>query len=117
MNTIKEHDFDPKFAQVRPELIELADKLLTLGGVQENEYFAFCKLGLIYRNQGWRECLITNRLAFDRTKMEYLTYQMPNGKVYKMAFNMTAELVTKNPTLRLTTINLSNYITTDIFEK
>ena len=64
--TIKEKDFK-SFAQVRPEVVELADRLVDLLPIREDEHFAFVRVGLIYRNQAFRECLLTGRRVTLRT--------------------------------------------------
>jgi len=116
--TIKEKDFRPS-AQVRPEIVELADRLLGLGGVRDDESFSYVRVGLIYRNQGWRECLLTHRVTQqnylkcrDENKPyndTYATYQMPNGKVYKVAVDIGRECAIYE-TLRITTFDLDEHI-------
>ena len=105
---IKEKDFKA-FAQVRPEIVELADRLLELGGVRDDEHFAFARVGLIYRNQAFRECLLTGRVS-DSSKKEYATYQMPNGKVYKVAVDIFTEQFADDVTLRVATYDLDEHI-------
>ena len=87
--TIQEKDFRP-FAQARPELVELANKLLSLTQAKDDEHFSFVRVGLIFRNQAFRECVLTGRLSGGKKK-EFATYQMPNGKVYKVAIDMVEE--------------------------
>lgn len=116
--TIKEKDFRPS-AQVRPEVVELADRLLGLGGVRDDESFSYVRVGLIYRNQGFRECLLTHRLTQqnylkcrDENKPyndTYATYQMPNGKVYKVAVDIGKEQLICE-TLRVATYDLDEHI-------
>ena len=106
--TIKEKDFK-SFAQVRPEIVELADRLLELGGVRDDEHFAFVRVGLIYRNQAFRECLLTGR-AVSGTKDTYATYQMPNGKVYKVAVDISKEQLAEDVTLCVTTYDIDEHI-------
>lgn len=106
--TIKEKDFK-SFAQVRPEVVELADRLLELGGVRDDEHFAFVRVGLIYRNQAFRECLLTGR-AVSGPKDTYATYQMPNGKVYKVAVDIAKEQLAEDVTLCVCTFDLDEHI-------
>ena len=106
--TIKEKDFKA-FAQVRPEVVELADRLLELGGVRDDEHFAFARVGLIYRNQAFRECLLTGRVS-GSSKKEYATYQMPNGKVYKVAVDIFTEQFADDVTLRVATYDIDEHI-------
>lgn len=106
--TIKEIDFK-SFAQVRPEVVELADRLLELGGVRDDEHFAFVRVGLIYRNQAWRECLLTGRVG-GSSKKEYATYQMPSGKVYKVAVDIFTEQFADDVTLRVATYDIDEHI-------
>ena len=106
--TIKEIDFK-SFAQVRPEVVELADRLLELGGVRDDEHFAFVRVGLIYRNQAFRECLLTGRIS-GGSKKEYATYQMPNGKVYKVAVDMVTEQMAEDVTLCVCPFDLDEHI-------
>jgi hypothetical protein len=105
--TIQEKDFKP-FAQVRPEIVDLADRLVALLPLRDDEHFAFTRVGLIYRNQGWRECLLTGRSA-SSPKREYAVYQMPNGKAYKVAIDMIDEQLYKE-TLRVATYDLDEHI-------
>ena len=108
--TIKEIDFTHNpFAQVRPEIVELADRLLELGGVRDDEHFAFVRVGLIYRNQAFRECLLTGRIS-GGSKKEYATYQMPNGKVYKVAIDMVTEQMAEDVTLCVCPFDLDEHI-------
>lgn len=98
--TIQEKDFKLS-AQVRPEIVQLADRLLESGGVRDNEAFSYVRVGLIYRNQAWRECLLTHRVtnqSYNECRDSgkpyldtYATYQMPNGKVYKVAVDIAKE--------------------------
>ena len=106
--TIKEKDFK-SFAQVRPEIVELADRLLELGGVRDDEHFAFARVGLIYRNQAFRECLLTGRVS-GSSKKEYATYQLPSGKVYKVAVDIVAEQFAEDVTLRVATYDIDEHI-------
>jgi hypothetical protein len=105
--TIKEKDFKA-FAQVRPEIVELADRLLELGGVRDDEHFAFARVGLIYRNQAFRECLLTGRVS-GSSKDTYATYQMPNGKAYKVAVDIVNEQLYAD-TLRVATYDIDEHI-------
>jgi len=118
--TIKEKDFTQNpFAQVRPEIVELADRLLELGGVRDDEHFAFVRVGLIYRNQAFRECLLTGRFvkrSFKESRLSgkdhndtYATYQMPNGKVYKVAVDIGKEQLICE-TLRVATYDIDEHI-------
>ena len=105
--TIKEKDFK-SFAQVRPEIVKLADRLVALLPLRDDEHFAFTRVGLIYRNQAWRECLLTGRCA-SSPKREYDVYQMPNGKAYKVAVDMIDEQLHKG-TLRVATYDLDEHV-------
>jgi hypothetical protein len=104
--TIKEKDFK-SFAQVRPEIVELADRLVDLLPIRDDEHFAFTRVGLIYRNQAWRECLLTGR-AVSGTKDTYATYQMPNGKAYKVAVDIVFEQ--NEETLRVATYDIDEHV-------
>lgn len=104
--TIKEKDFKA-FAQVRPEIVELADRLVDLLPIRDDEHFAFARVGLIYRNQAWRECLLTGRVS-GSSKKEYATYQMPNGKAYKVAVDIVFEQ--NEETLRVATYDIDEHI-------
>jgi hypothetical protein len=44
----------------------------------------------IFRNQGWRDGIITHRISKGK-KTEYVTYSMPNGRIFKVAVDMIAE--------------------------
>ena len=116
--TIKEKDFK-SFAQVRPEIVQLADQLVDLLPLRDDEHFAFTRVGLIYRNQSWRECLLTgrsvsrsfsdSRLSGKDHKDTYATYQMPNGKAYKVAVDIGKEqLITE--TLRVATYDIDEHV-------
>ena len=105
--TIKEIDFK-SFAQLRPEIVELADRLVALLPLREDEHFAFTRVGLIYRNQGWRECLLTGR-ASGGSKKEYAVYEMPNGTAYKVAVDMIDEQLHQG-TLRVATYDLVEHV-------
>ena len=93
--TIKQKDFQPS-AQVRPEIVEFADRLLGLGGVRDDEHFAYVRVGHIYRNQAFRECLLTGRAVTKSLKSTYVTYKMPNGKVYKVAIDSALENIAQD---------------------
>ena len=116
--TIKEKDFKSS-AKVRPEIVELADRLVALLPLRDDEHFAFTRVGLIYRNQAFRECLLTGRVvarSFKESRLSgkdhkdtYATYQLPNGKVYKVAVDIGKEqLITE--TLRVATYDLDEHI-------
>ena len=118
--TIKEKDFTQNpFAQVRPEIVELADRLLELGGVRDDEHFAFVRVGLIYRNQAFRECLLTGRRvtrSYKQSRLSgkdhndtYATYQLPSGKAYKVAVDISKEQLIYE-TLRVATYDLDEHI-------
>ena len=117
--TIKEIDFK-SFAQVRPEIVQLADRLVALLPLREDEHFAFTRVGLIYRNQAWRECLLTHRVTQqdylkcrDENKPykdTYATYQMPNGKVYKVAIDIVKEMLAEDVTLCVCPFDLDEHI-------
>ena len=104
--TIQEKDFQ-SFAQVRPAIVQLADRLVDLLPIRDDEHFAFVRVGLIYRNQAWRECLLTGR-AGGGSELEYATYQMPNGKAYKVAVDIVFEQ--NGETLRVATYDLDEHI-------
>lgn len=104
--TIKEKDFK-SFAQVRPEIVELADRLVDLLPLRDDEHFAFTRVGLIYRNQAWRECLLTGRVS-GGSKKEYAVYQMPNGKAYKVAVDIVFEQ--NEETLRVATYDIDEHV-------
>ena len=106
--TIQEKDFK-RFAQVRPELVQLADRLVDLLPLRDDEHFGFTRVGLIYRNQAFRECLLTGR-STRGSKNTYATYQMPNGKAYKVAVDITQEQLDDNVTLRVCPIDLDEHI-------
>lgn len=116
--TIKEKDFRLS-AQARPEIVELADRLLELGGVRDDESFSYVRAGLIYRNQAFRECLLTHRVTEQSLvkcrdenkpyKDTYATYQMPNGKVYKVAVDIGLECAIKE-TLRICPFDLDEHV-------
>jgi hypothetical protein len=105
--TIKEKDFK-SFAQVRPEIVQLSDRLVDLLPLRDDEHFAFTRVGLIYRNQAWRECLLTGR-ASGSSKDTYATYQMPNGKAYKVAVDIGKEQLIYQ-TLRVATYDIDEHI-------
>ncbi len=104
--TIQEKDFQ-SFAQVRPAIVQLADRLVDLLPIRDDEHFAFTRVGLIYRNQAWRECLLTGRCS-GVSMLEYATYQMPNGKAYKVAIDMVFEQ--NEETLRVATYDLDEHV-------
>ena len=104
--TIKEKDFK-SFAQVRPEIVQLADRLVDLLPIRDDEHFAFTRVGLIYRNQAWRECLLTGRVSGGSNK-EYAVYQMPNGKAYKVAVDIVFEQ--NEETLRVATYDIDEHV-------
>ena len=106
--TIQEKDFK-RFAQVRPELVQLADRLVDLLPLRDDEHFGFTRVGLIYRNQAFRECLLTHR-STNGLKDTYATYQMPNGKAYKVAVDIGKEQLDDNVTLRVCPIDLDEHI-------
>jgi len=109
--TIQEKDFQ-QFAQVRPEIVQLADCLVDLLPIRDDEHFAFARVGLIYRNQAWRECLLSGRVT-SGNKCTYATYQMPNGKAYKVAIDFIEEQQINDGdhyTLRIATYDLDEHI-------
>lgn len=55
----------------------------------------------VFRNQGWRNGVVTHRMT-NTNKTEYVTYAMPNGKVYKVAIDMITEQ-------RTNTLKVNNY--------
>lgn len=107
ITTIHFDDFQ-RFAQVRPALVDLADKLVCLLPIRDDEHFGFARLGLIYRNQGYRECLLTGRSVHGH-KDTYATYQMPSGKAYKVAIDIVEEQF-NNDTLMVCTTDLDEHI-------
>ena len=106
--TIQEKDFQ-RFAQVRPELVQLADRLVDLLPIRDDEHFVCTRVGLIYRNQALRECLLTHRSTRGE-KDTYATYQMPNGKAYKVAVDIDKERFGDYPTLTICPIDLDEHI-------
>ena len=104
--TIQEKDFK-SFAQVRPEVVQLADRLVGLLPIRDDEHFAFVRVGLIYRNQAFRECLLTGRVG-GGSKLEYATYQLPSGKAYKVAVDIVFEQ--NEETLRVATYDIDEHI-------
>ena len=106
--TIQEKDFK-RFAQVRPELVQLADRLVDLLPLRDDEHFICTRVGLIYRNQAFRECLLTGR-STRGSKDTYATYQMPNGKAYKVAVDITQEQLADDLTLTICPIDLDEHI-------
>ena len=106
--TIQEKDFQ-RFAQVRPELVDLADKLVCLLPLRDDEHFGFTRVGLIYRNQAFRECLLTGRSS-SGYKDTYATYQMPNGKAYKVAIDSIQEQFYDKMNLIICPIDLDEHI-------
>ena len=105
--TIQEKDFQ-SFAQVRPAIVQLADRLVDLLPIRDDEHFAFVRVGLIYRNQAWRECLLTGRRS-GGSKKEYAVYQMPNGKAYKVAVDIVDEQLHQE-TLRVATYDIDEHV-------
>ena len=105
--TIQEKDFQ-RFAQVRPELVDLADRLVDLLPIRDDEDFLCTRVGLIYRNQAFRECFLTHR-STNGSKDTYATYQMPNGKAYKVAVDIAKEQLDDNVTLRVCPIDLDEH--------
>lgn len=106
--TIQEKDFQ-SFAQVRTEIVQLADQLVDLLPIRDDEHFAFVRVGLIYRNQAFRECLLTGRASGSK-KNTYATYQMPNGKAYKVAVDIAKEQLAEDVTLCVCTFDLDEHI-------
>tara|TARA_B110000977_G_C10623118_1_gene317026 strand:- start:68 stop:433 length:366 start_codon:yes stop_codon:yes gene_type:complete len=107
IKTIKSEDFQ-RFAELRPALVDLADRLVCLLPLRDDEHFGFARVGLIYRNQGYRECLLTGRSTHGE-KDTYATYQMPNGKAYKVAIDIVEEQFYTDK-LMVTTIDLDEHI-------
>jgi hypothetical protein len=116
--TIQEKDFK-SFAQVRPEVVQLADRLVGLLPIRDDEHFAFVRVGLIYRNQAFRECLLTGRRvtrSYKESRLSgkdhndtYATYQLPSGKTYKVAVDISKEQLIYE-TLRVATYDLEEHI-------
>lgn len=111
--TIKEKDLKPN-AQVRPEIVEFAQELINSNGVKDDEHLAYVSAGFVYRNQAFRECIVTGRITNQRYidciaknkpyKDAYVTYVMPNGKVYKTALDSVKEYI--DGTLKVMTFDI-----------
>jgi hypothetical protein len=56
----------------------------------KDEFRGWARECKVYRNQGWRNGVVTHRISTGN-KTEYVTYAMPNGKVYKVAIDMITE--------------------------
>lgn len=66
-----------------------------------DEFNGWARECQVFRNQGWRNGVITHRISTGN-KTEYVTYAMPNGKVYKVAIDMINEQKTN-------TLKVNNY--------
>lgn len=55
-----------------------------------DEFRGWARECKIYRNQGWRDGIVTARLG-KVSKSEYVTYQMPNGRIFRTPVDMVAE--------------------------
>jgi len=56
----------------------------------KDEFRGWARECKVYRNQGWRNGILTYRLG-NVSKAEYVTYQMPNGRIFRTAVDMIAE--------------------------
>jgi hypothetical protein len=56
----------------------------------KDEFRGWARECKVYRNQGWRNGILTYRLG-NVSKAEYVTYQMPNGRIFRTAVDMVAE--------------------------
>ena len=55
-----------------------------------DEFRGWARECKVYRNQAWRRGVVTHRLG-SKSKPEYVTYQMPNGRIYRVPVDMIAE--------------------------
>ncbi len=56
----------------------------------KDEFRGWARECKVYRNQGWRDGVVTARLG-KVAKSEYVTYQMPNGRIFRTPVDMVAE--------------------------
>jgi hypothetical protein len=70
-----------------------------------DEFNGWARECQVFRNQGWRTGVVTHRISTGN-KTEYVTYAMPNGKVYKVAIDMINEQ--KTNTLKVNNYDLIN---------
>ena len=68
-----------------------------------DEFRGWARTCEIYRNQAWRDGFISHRITNGR-KTEYVTYEMPNGRVFRVAVDMSAEQ--RANTLKVSNIDL-----------
>jgi hypothetical protein len=55
-----------------------------------DEFRGWARECKVYRNQAWRCGVVTHRSTTGALQ-EYVTYQMPNGRVYRVAIDMISE--------------------------
>lgn len=55
-----------------------------------DEFRGWARECKVYRNQAWRSGVVTHRSTTGALQ-EYVTYQMPNGRVYRVAIDMISE--------------------------
>jgi hypothetical protein len=55
-----------------------------------DEFRGWARECKVYRNQAWRNGVVTHRLG-SKSKPEYVTYQMPNGRIFRVPVDMIAE--------------------------
>lgn len=70
-----------------------------------DEFQGWARECQVFRNQGWRTGIVTHRISTGN-KTEYVTYAMPNGKVYKVAIDMINEQ--KTNTLKVNNHDIIN---------
>jgi hypothetical protein len=69
-----------------------------------DEFRGWARECKVYRNQAWRSGVVTHRSTTGALQ-EYVTYQMPNGRVYRVAIDMISEQ--HNNTLKVSNKDLS----------
>ena len=79
-------------------------ELLTIETAPD-EFNGWARECQVFRNQGWRTGVVTHRITKTK-KTEYVTYKMPNGKVYKVAIDMINEQ--KENTLKVHNYDIIN---------
>lgn len=55
-----------------------------------DEFRGWARECKVYRNQAWRDGVVTYRFT-KGSKSEYVTYQMPNGRIFRVPVDMIAE--------------------------
>jgi hypothetical protein len=68
-----------------------------------DEFRGWARECKVYRNQAWRCGVVTHRSTTGALQ-EYVTYQMPNGRVYRVAIDMISEM--HNNTLKVSNKDL-----------